>query len=397
MRIALVIDYALDYLGGAQSAFLDEARVLAQAGHEVLVVAPERGFPDAVRGLAIEGLGVPARWTAPGVDLPVIRNTAALRDLLRERFARRGIEIVHVHSEFGLTAAAIEAARGLGIRTAQTVHTFFWTAAMPVMARPTAAAGIAAFAGWLRGYGPSGEGLADSSVDAALRGLTHSTAARVDVVVSPSEHQAAALRRSGIERVRTVPNANASRLAPGTALRRIDGALRIAWVGRLVAEKRPTVFAEAVRLADGALGDGALHAEFIGAGPLAHCLTRLQRRGAPIELVGRVPRGSVLGRMRRSHLVALSSYGFDNQPVVVVEALHARRGVLVADPALTEGLDGGAALRPAAPDAESIAALLVALVREPGRVLAASAASEAASETFAPTRHVERLLAAYRG
>ncbi len=395
MRIALVIDYALDYLGGAQSAFLDSARVLERGGHEVAIIAPMRGLADATHGLEGEILGVPARWTLPGVDLPVIRNTAALRDELGLELARLGIEVVHVHSEFGLAAAAVEAAEGLGIRTVQTVHTFYWTATVPRQITRPAAAAVGGFARLLRGFGVSGERLADSPLDAALRGVTHSLATRVDAVVSPSGHQAAALRRAGIGPVAVVPNANAARTPAGAPLGRIDGPLRIAWVGRLVAEKRPEVLAEAALLADRELGAGSIHVEFIGAGPLHRRLRGWRRRGAPIELVGRVPRASVAGRMRRSHLVALTSLGYDNQPVTIIEALHARRGVLVADAALREGLETGAALRPETPDAAGIATLLVELVRDPARVLAASAAAASGGLAFEPERHAAALLAAY--
>jgi len=397
VRIALVIDYALDYLGGAQSAFLDEAQVLDERGHEVAVIAPLRGLEAATRGLRGEILGVSARWTLPGADLPLIRSSPALRDELREAFLRLGIEAVHVHSEFGLAAAAIDAARELGLRTVQTVHTFYWTAPAPSVLAPLAARLVAGFARRVRGFGITAAPLAASPLDAALRGITHSLALRVDAVVSPSAHQATALRSAGIEHVVVIPNANAARSAPGVPVRRVDGPLRVAWVGRIVAEKRPVVFAEAALLAARALGPGALRVEFIGAGPLLPRLRALRRAGAPIELAGRVPRPGVASRMRRAHLVALTSLGYDNQPVTIIEALHARRGVLVADPALREGLGTGAALRPATPDAAGIAALLVGLARDPEPVLAASAAAASGAYDFDPAQHVAALLDVYRG
>ncbi len=396
MRLALVIDYALDYLGGAQSAFLDAARVLEGSGHDVLVVAPMRGLAEATHGLIGDNVGVPAGWTLPGVDLPVIRNTPTLREQLRREFSWQGVESVQVHSEFGLAAAAIQVARELGIPTVHTVHTFFWTAAVPAPLAPIAALGVRGVARWLRGYGPSGHGLADSPLDAALRGITHSLAARADQIVSPSAHQAAALRHAGLGSVRVIPNPDAACTEAGTPLTHLDGPLRVAWVGRLSPEKRPEVLAEAGLLAAGIVGVDALRIEFIGAGPLTGRLRRWQRRGAPIRLTGRLPRTGVAERMRRAHLVVLTSYGFDNQPVVVIEALHESRGVLVADPALTEGLDTGAALRTATPDVAGIAALLVDLVRDPARIIAASAAAERAAQTFAPARYVEALCEASR-
>lgn len=389
MRFALVIDYALDYLGGAQSAFLDAARVLERSGHDVTVIAPRRGLFEATSGLTGDSFGVATSWTLPGVDLPVIRNTHALREQLRREFVWHGIESVQVHSEFGLAAAAIHVAHELRIPTVHTIHTFFWTAIVPAPLASVAALGVRGFARWLRGYGPSGHGLADSSLDAALRGITHSLAARADQIVSPSTHQATALRHAGLGSIRVIPNPDAAGTEPGPPLRNLDGPLRVTWVGRLAREKRPEVLAEASLLAARVVGVDALRVEFVGDGPLAKRLQQWERRGAPIRLVGRLPRTGVSDRMRRAHLVALTSYGFDNQPVVVIEALHERRGILVADPALTEGLDTGAALRPATPDAAGIAALLIELVRDPAPILAASEEAKRAAQTFAPSRYVE--------
>ncbi len=38
-RVAIVCDYLLDYLGGAQTAMLEQARALAAAGHAVIMIA----------------------------------------------------------------------------------------------------------------------------------------------------------------------------------------------------------------------------------------------------------------------------------------------------------------------------------------------------------------------
>ena len=127
-RIALVIDYSLDYLGGAQSAFLDEAQLLLSRGHAVTIVAPcvRRGAePEWSRRWRAAGgdlVLVPHLITIPGVDLPLVRNTAALRRHLMDALSSRQIEVVHTHSEFGLSAAAVSVARRIGLRTAQTVH-----------------------------------------------------------------------------------------------------------------------------------------------------------------------------------------------------------------------------------------------------------------------------------
>ena len=97
-----------------------------------------------------------------------------------------------------------------------------------------------------------------------------------------------------------------------------------------------------------------------------------------------------------SHLTALTSHGFDNQPMTVVESIRAGRGVLHTDPRLREGLDR-AGLLAARPDATAIADLLVELALDPTRVRAAAAGAREASLLFAPETHVARLLPLLEG
>ncbi len=396
-RVALVCDYSLDYLGGAQSAFLDEARLLRERGHRVVIVAPASRRPD--RGALGEwraegGDVIPVRaWaTLPGVQLPVIRNTPGLRARLAREFDERGIDAVHVHSEFGLSAAAVSVARARGIRTVQTVHTFFWRADVPLGLRRGVAVAVRGFGRWLRGFPTTRVELAPSPVDSALRNLTLSLAERVDVVVSPSAHQADRLRAAGVCEVRVVPNA----VTPGPVgepLAEIRPPLRVLWVGRLVPEKRLIEWIDAVVRTAAAVSPGSFEVEIVGEGPL-RASAEQRAGGAPVRFLGRLPRESVQERMRAAHLVALTSYGFDNQPVTIVEALEARRGIFYVDPALTEGTELSG-IRSSGPDARAMSELLTALVRDPRPVLEASARAGEAAREFDPVLHVARIIDAY--
>lgn len=124
-RVALVMDYSLEYLGGAQSAFLDEAEALSTYGHDVLIVAPGTVDSRWTKQWDRHLLAVKARGTIPVVDLPYIPNNDKLQKKLREIFNQEIIDIVHVHSEFGLAHAAAAAAHDLEIPIVHTVHTFF--------------------------------------------------------------------------------------------------------------------------------------------------------------------------------------------------------------------------------------------------------------------------------
>lgn len=396
-RVALVIDYSLQYLGGAQSAFLDEARVLHDRGHDVLIVAPTSPHRDSDSAFSplvnIAYFPVTARVTIPVVELPLIRNTEKLRDTLRAEFERRNIDVVHVHSEFGLAAAAVSAAKSLGLVTAQTVHTFFWQASVAKGLGGISAAAVRLFARWLRAFPSSRQQLAENPVDSALRGVTLSLAQRVNVVVSPSAHQADRLREAGLRNVCVIPNSVSLADAAGAVLTSVSRPLRLVWVGRLVSEKRLLEWIEAVKIATSQLPPNSLYVEIIGSGPL-EAEARAYAEDAPIHFLGRLSREDVQRHMADAHLVALTSFGFDNQPVTVVEAMHARRGVVYADPALREGLDA-AGLLAEGPEPDAVAALLVKLAENSSLVLEASAKTLEGAKEFDPDQHHVKLIEAY--
>lgn len=393
-RVAFVCDYALDYLGGAQSAFLDQVRALRAAGHAVLVVSPGGAagtLPDAPRW------DVPARVTLPGVGLPVVRRTPHLESDAGRVLAAHRIEVVHLQSEFGLSAAVTAAARRAGLPVVQTVHTFFWRARVPAALQRTGARAVTAFWEWLTGLPAPRRTLADLPLDSALRGATLGMARRVDAVVSPSEHQARSLRAAGLPRVVTLSNV----YDPGPddpeprPLEAARGPLHLVWVGRCAPEKRPLEFLAGCARAAARLGPGRFDVTVVGDGPLlSRCRALAARAGLPVTFTGRLPRSGVVARIRAAHLVALTSSGFDNQPMTVAEALSQARGVLYVDPRLTEGLSEAGILAPD-PTPAGMAQALVDLVGDPGRVVAASRRAVRAARIFTPRHFTEGISRLY--
>src|SRR5690554_7464955 len=98
MRIAIVSDYFLDYVGGAQTSMLQQRLALQAAGHEVALVSAtrERGRRFQV---AADGLRIRPLFTLPGVELPVIPNSKATTDALETYFSQLAIDVVHVQTE----------------------------------------------------------------------------------------------------------------------------------------------------------------------------------------------------------------------------------------------------------------------------------------------------------
>ena len=391
-RVAVVCDYALDYLGGAQTALVEQVAALTAGGADVVVVSPSSAAAAARAGLGedVAYEQVPTRWVLPGLDLPVVRNSARLRRRLAAVLTEHRTDVVQLHSEFGLAAGATAVAEDLGLPVVHTVHTFFWQTSL--RPQPLVAALVGAFHRAVTGWRPTRAHLADRQADSALRNMTLGVARRADQVVSPSAHQAERLRAAGLDRVAVVPNTVRAPGRAAQALERVDGPMRIVWIGRCEPEKRILPFVRALAAAQRTLGPGRLHGVVVGEGSqLAEA--RQIARHAEIDLLGRQDHERIPELLAEAHLVALTSYGFDNQPMTIVEAVTAARGILYCDPALSEGLTGPGIQVPAAET--EISAALVELVEQPGRVVAASRATEQARAEFAPRTHARRMLGLY--
>ncbi|WP_152361485.1 glycosyltransferase [Microlunatus speluncae] len=430
IRVAIVCDYLLDYLGGAQTALLEQARALAAAGHEVILIAPATPFPEPTTAPfpepttapfpepttapfpePVEGqstsrpestgfhlIKVPFRVTLPGLRLPVITNSAELRSRLRAWFREHRIEMVHLHSEFGLAAAAVDVAGELGLPVVHSVHTFFWQSDFP--AQRALAAAVDRFHGRLTGWPrdrPTAV-LADRPGDAALRTMTWRMARRARLVISPSAHQAERLRAAGITRLRVIPNTLTGQSEPAEPPPARP--VKIIWAGRCGPEKRLLPFVRgAVRALD-RVGAGRLAITIAGDGEQLPAARRIARDHPAITFLGRRPHAEIVRLLHDHHLLALTSYGFDNQPMSIVEAILAGRGVLYCDPRLTEGTTNDD--RPAAgiltdgPDEASWTERLIELAEDPGRAAAACQAAVTTRAIFRPETFLTKITAAYR-
>ncbi|MEB4614822.1 glycosyltransferase [Leucobacter sp. M11] len=383
LRFLLAIDYKLSFLGGAQTAFEQQALALRAAGHAVTVLAPDAGGSARLREAGVRLVEARSRGTVPGMDLPVVPHTKRLRASLRREMTTHRPSGVVVHSEFGLATAVLAVARELGIPSAHTVHTFFW--------RGPAAAGIAAplvrgFHRALTGLPAPGVRLAPRALDSALREMTLACARTADTVLSPSAHQAEALRAAGLPRVEVLSNTSA--LATEFAEPVAPRPLRLVWAGRFAPEKRIEVALDAIRLAEAELGPDAVVLEVAGGEP-----PRSLRDAAPasVRFLGRLTPAQLSERFAAAHAALITSHGFDNQPMVAIEAFRLGRPVVVSDPVLATEF-GAAAIGAVTPEAAGLAETLMALSREPGRLDAAAAGARAFSEAASGDAHAATLV-----
>lgn len=380
--VLLVCDYSLRYLGGAQTAFRRQAAALASQGVRVAVLAPDA---DAVTELDGDAalISPSRRGTIPVLDLPLLGRAADLEPLVAATVRRHGVGAIVVHSEFALASASLGVGKALGVPVLHTVHTFFWRA--PALLAPFAPA-VRGVHRALTGIRDGGRATGSHALNDALRTMTLRIAERADVVLSPSRHQAEALRSAGAGRVEAFSNvAQPLRVSPPA----VDGPLRLLWVARFAPEKRIDVALDAMRIVHDELGPGRVHLDVAGG----------THRPVPgVSFHGTVAGERVGELIDASDAVLITSLGFDNQPMVALEAFAHGRPIIVSDPVLA-GEFGDGALGTPTSDARGLADLIVRLAAGRAALDAPRDAAIAYARDRQPAAHVtglQRIIASAR-
>lgn len=392
MRIALVTDYYLPTLGGVQTAVKAQREALLAAGHEVTVFCP-LATPSEDSGIVALPISPVFRPDGYPFTWPPRRATM----LLTEEFRRRGVEVVHTHSEMFAALAAIRAADVLGLPVVHTMHGRIdvYTAHVLPVPRLTTPLLAALHSRQVshRGIRVAGDSGYTSTRTARTMWRLMLAQSRVAAhVIVPSAHFARKLVDQGIS---TPVSVLSNGLEP-SVLHRVGSPaartlatgerMRVMWVGRLSPEKRPEVFVEAAR----SFGSG-VETRLYGEGGARR---RLERMGAPVTLQGAVPQAEILAEMRASHVLVSSSWDFDNQPMVLLEAIASGLPVVFCDPDLAEVVPRGGGFLAPTPDAIGIADTVARLRRDPSLISDASRAMLAARDSV--TQDIGPTIAVYR-
>ena len=426
MRIAIVTDYYLPTLGGVQTAVKAQKEALTAAGHEVTVFCPlaSPSADPSVVALPVSKMfrpdGYPFTWTPE-------RAIA----LMEREFAARGVQVVHTHSEMFAALAGIRAAQSLGIPLVHTMHGRIDVYTAHVLPLPALTVPLLAA---LHGRHVSHRGIAVASDAHYTRTRTArlmwrlmvAQARAVDHVIVPSEHFRAKLAAQGVTTPMTVLSnglEDSVRERIGTpGVREPHDPLRLLWVGRLSPEKRPEVFVDAVaRLGDAVRGD--MYGDGIARAATERAVAKLERSArrpaqigvsadprssepeahermnaaaaGQVTLHGAVPQHEVLAAMRDADLLVSTSYDFDNQPMVMLEAIASGLPILYCDPDLAEIVPPGGGFCTPTPDAEGVAATVRTLLANPDRLRAAGAALVTSGTAVA--QRADGLLKVYAG
>lgn len=342
LHICFFTDQHPRTLGGAQASVLLQRTFLERAGHTVTIVAPE----DPAGGSADPGVvALPALTVAQGQYSAVLPSRRLDARVDRALDARGPVDVVHLQGDFwGAWLGKRYAARHR-LPLVLTTHTNV-DASFRAVAGPAAGLGLHAVAAWQRQVtGDRARRSGHGTGYDYLRAL----ASGADAVVAPSGHFAARLREAGLPVTAVIPTgvhdddvAAAPGPGPGQDEQpRPDDQVRLVWLGRFSAEKRPLELIEAI-----AATDQHTVADLYGTGTLFdRARRRVQALGLTdrVRLHGAVDHTEALRAIASADLLVQTSRGFETQGMTVYEALALGVPVAVCDRAIADELGGDAA------------------------------------------------------
>ncbi len=351
MHVAFLTDVALPYVSGVTVAVRRQRDALRASGCTVTVVGPHGDVDLAEPDVHVPGAPMGHRLALFGPRLP-------------SKLQRLGVELLHAHSVFGASWAALAAARTLRLPFVVTVHTRF--------DEYTHYAGVAA-----------------PLAHALIGPYTGAVVAAADLAIAPNEELARELRAAGDAKdVRVVPAPFDPALLGGDAARgraRLEvgpGVPILLSSSRLAVEKRILDLVEML----GAMRNGDAVLVFAGTGPLE---ADLRAAAGAAGLAGRVRLAGQLGLGGLADAfaaadVVVSASRSETQGLALCEAAAAGHLVVAPDRggyAEVLGHDAGGLFPSRAPSAGELAACVDSALADPERArrLAAEAARRAAA------------------
>ena len=398
-RIAIIIDDFFPASGGIGRSVQTQLEELTALGHEVTLIAPDRHLEKPRIGRVIECPtvyleGLPAHLSILHCSDKRARLINAVADF----------DIIHSQTERGALVLGSKLAQLQGIPTCtrstptsraptrpskgSVFGTLSYRAlvlpalrmAKRIRHTPTRLPAVANEAGGL----------------AAPIGAFAEIAQRVDGYTVPSpfmldliEEAAEGLPLPGYV-VPTGYNRGMKKAIDEAVRERTDDKVRFLSIGRLAKEKRLDVMLRAFR--DAAVPNSEL--VIVGDGDQRDLLRRLAAGADNIDFRWHLSSLSAIAyELRNADALALSSFRFDSQALVITEAVAAGLPVLYCDDRLTVGLSPASSLL-VGPDETSFAEGFRALA-DPVRRQAMSAASTTLLPSLGPEKTAERYVAAY--
>lgn len=395
MHIVIFFDYNDKTVGGVQTSVRGQRAGLEQAGHTVTIVCPPALGEQSSDPATII---VPATPFAPNGFPMVIASRRHERQIEKKLQARPPIDIIHAQTNVGVGIMGVRIAKRLKVPLFQTMHGRDDVFAEDTYPLPVLSTTI--LSGMHRLFIPHDTTVprlssSRAAYNAWIIMANHAQAA--DHVVMPSQHFYDKFRARGVTKpISVVSNgledAMLKKLRKSTRKRTNSDPLRAVWCGRISAEKRPLVCLEAIKqLSNVTLdiyGDGSqLEAvkDYIAQHDLAD----------RVKLMGVASQTEIIEAMTDHDVLLYSSYGFDNQPMVLLEAVAAGLPVIYCDPDLTECMPAGGALLTNDALAAGFTAAIEQLLAHPDKLQALKSVMESSAHTVTQSQAAQKMLTLY--
>lgn len=401
MHIVMVTDYYLPTLGGIQTSIKAQKEELEKAGHRVTILCPlhePSKDPNIVRLPTFKYIK-PDGYPLAGPGKKVV-------DAARTELEKLGdVDIVHVHSDMAAGVGGLLSAKALGIPVVQSMHGREDMYAQKILPLPELTSVIPSrIHNKYISHGAAAIDLDDPNAQTKtarrMWRLMVSHANYADHVVVPSKHFAAKLQKHGVYRTMTIlsngieesvlaqlNNVHARVYEEGTVF-------KLMWCGRVSPEKRPIEFLQAIKLFP-----KNVHVDMYGDGVSmkeAQRFVRNHKLNHAVTLHGGVSQKEVLGAMSNHHAFISTSYNFDNQPMVLLEAIGAGLPVLYCDPDMGEIVPAEGSILTKNQHPQGINGTIQTLLAEPKRINRMSEAMLDYRDEITQTNHLNRLLKVYR-
>lgn len=351
MRIAIFTDDYLPSVSGVVTSIQNQKRALELLGHEVFVVAPK--FPhyrDREKNV-IRLASFPAPKNMKLVDG---RRGALVYPRLEQRFAKYHFDVVHTETEFLVGILGHNVARKFGLPHVHTLHTLYAEMIYdyPVDVFLTTVANSLYTAVQLKKL--PGNWLSHELISPNKKSRQEFIKERnwdvaglfcnaADAVIFPSDHlQKKVVSRGLLPPSFVIPNGIFTDFYSGDSaqkrppFKRQKGDFFVATIGRVSGEKRQEILLDAAKILP-------KNFKFIvaGDGPiLADLKARARRENLTnrVFFTGRVDRKTGAKILAFADVFAMTSYRFDNQPMVILEAISSGKPIVFCDDNLREGL-----------------------------------------------------------
>ena len=407
MKVAIFTDVFLEVPGGIPSSINAQREYLEKAGISSVVFCPARPGSKVPEGV----FAVPSfKHFRPG-GAPFAKRISKVKKAILEAYPEFDFDIVHVHYEGACSLAGMQLAREFKKPLVQTMHGREDVAAETNIPHPFKTLGGSLIC-FLHHFGVPNtikikrdDYLAPTIVRAKMWTLMVNHANFADVVITPSKHFKEKLQHYGASKpFLVISNAisddalRASFLAAGLdfskpEVREYDSAepLRLFWNSRVSREKRIMPFLLALGMTK-----MPVSLEVYGDGnELSKAERFVKRHNLKVKFYGRVEHSEILKKMEKAQLSSVVSYGFDNQPMTILEARAMGLPTLVCDPDLIE-VTGDGGILTAGPEPEKIAETLEKIYREPEMIAIKSKACIEGREEVLQSVQIKKLIKLYR-